>query len=948
MASNSDKSDLEDGEIEDGEILESESEGEVEDKDTSESPSPQQTLKRSRSSGEEDTDTSIPIPPAKREKHDRVNHDREAAFPRRTYGEDSASDYDSEDDEYEMKNRHSTSDNSPHKNNGYSCSDASDEDPSQKRRRQPRSSLEAIQNMSSAFGIKPRPAAPKARKTLLPAPPKDGVEEDNFDLELSRAKLRHLTRKQQQQQPHRGSSHGAFYNSDDRSVSSPPSSRSGPYRRDSVDYRHGHTDSSPVRRETYDHGHGSSKRNSSSHSTYDYGHGSRDRDLSSRSDARASRRSPARDDKNASPAKSSSLSSLTTGHHFDVTVAAAEGDSHLLVDKGRDRGGSRLSARREEKNREWRDRRKREEDEASERAAQRPLVPCRYYMEGRCHKGADCTFSHNVKREKKPELCKFYSQDCCSRGESCLYMHEDFPCKYFHSGTYCFSGPACRFSHDPLTDERRAMLDRYNNLPKNTPDYSDDNVAVSPPPSTTEVADSTVACVSQFKLAASRTMPQRSALLPVTPSLYSSTTTDYDDIAARGLYSEDSNNPSQSQLDSQTEAAADVSQAANASSIGKPPATAAPAANSEAAVEEEEEEEEEPPKARTGLADRLKNALLAKPDKKPAKEPTPPPTPPPEPVKEKKIVPKKPIVKLVAPKAKPKTPPRTPTPPREPTPPPPPEKIPEFIRRHLSKPFMKKSFPDCNDYTFPAHLLKVDPFIQQLLKELANAPSVLIKMDILEVLVDLAGIQWQDEQTKPMLIDALMSQVLAIPKPGDSPADFNKYQSKLIELMIKLGVPPDNIVAQLSLRYITAGDKKNVSPALHQLVLLGLTDERGYYARELDSWTVDGKSVEGLVKASQDLKIWLTDWSSKLAMEQQKKGKSPFSPPAPAKASQQQSSSAAINAINYFVRYTIRQEELERMRALKPPSPRPPPPKPPTPEPQTMSRAVVPLPDIGM
>eukprot|EP00117_Sycon_ciliatum_P018302 scpid73602/ scgid3646/ len=138
------------------------------------------------------------------------------------------------------------------------------------------------------------------------------------------------------------------------------------------------------------------------------------------------------------------------------------------------------------------------------------------------------------------------------------------------------------------------------------------------------------------------------------------------------------------------------------------------------------------------------------------------------------------------------------------------------------------------------------------------------------------------------------------------------------------------------------------SPALHQLVLLGLTDERGYYARELDSWTVDGKSVEGLVKASQDLKIWLTDWSSKLAMEQQKKGKSPFSPPAPAKASQQQSSSAAINAINYFVRYTIRQEELERMRALKPPSPRPPPPKPPTPEPQTMSRAVVPLPDIGI
>ena len=75
-------------------------------------------------------------------------------------------------------------------------------------------------------------------------------------------------------------------------------------------------------------------------------------------------------------------------------------------------------------------------------------------------------------------------------------------------------------------------------------------------------------------------------------------------------------------------------------------------------VIEEEEEEEVLPPTNTGYMDRLRNAMKEEKVKTP--EPTPPPTPPPEPVKERVVKPKKPITKLIAPKARPKTPPPPP------------------------------------------------------------------------------------------------------------------------------------------------------------------------------------------------------------------------------------------------------------------------------------------------
>ncbi|XP_028844366.1 zinc finger CCCH domain-containing protein 6 [Denticeps clupeoides] len=86
---------------------------------------------------------------------------------------------------------------------------------------------------------------------------------------------------------------------------------------------------------------------------------------------------------------------------------------------------------------------------------------CKYFLEGRCIKGGQCKFEHeHVVPDKKKELCKFYLQGYCSKGDHCIYMHKEYPCKFFHTGAKCYQGDNCKFSHDPLTDVTKELLDK--------------------------------------------------------------------------------------------------------------------------------------------------------------------------------------------------------------------------------------------------------------------------------------------------------------------------------------------------------------------------------------------------------------------------------------------------------------------------------------------------------
>ncbi|XP_015174026.1 PREDICTED: protein suppressor of sable isoform X1 [Polistes dominula] len=89
---------------------------------------------------------------------------------------------------------------------------------------------------------------------------------------------------------------------------------------------------------------------------------------------------------------------------------------------------------------------------------QDPESICLYYMQGKCHRGDDCPFSHNALPPRKMELCKFYLMDCCAKRDKCLYMHHDFPCKFFHTGMNCLQGDNCKFSHQPLNEQVKAIL----------------------------------------------------------------------------------------------------------------------------------------------------------------------------------------------------------------------------------------------------------------------------------------------------------------------------------------------------------------------------------------------------------------------------------------------------------------------------------------------------------
>ncbi|KAM6178174.1 zinc finger CCCH domain-containing protein 8 [Rhynchocyon petersi] len=94
---------------------------------------------------------------------------------------------------------------------------------------------------------------------------------------------------------------------------------------------------------------------------------------------------------------------------------------------------------------------------------------CKYFLERKCIKGDECKFDHDAELEKKKEMCKFYVQGYCNRGENCLYLHNEYPCKFYHTGTKCYQGEHCKFSHAPLTAETQELLAKVLDTEKKSP-----------------------------------------------------------------------------------------------------------------------------------------------------------------------------------------------------------------------------------------------------------------------------------------------------------------------------------------------------------------------------------------------------------------------------------------------------------------------------------------------
>ena len=91
---------------------------------------------------------------------------------------------------------------------------------------------------------------------------------------------------------------------------------------------------------------------------------------------------------------------------------------------------------------------------------ERALVLCKFFMDGACHRGANCTFSHSGTPTKKKDPCRFFIGGHCSKGAECLYNHH-LPCVHFFTVGRCRHGQTCRFSHETLTADMQAILEKH-------------------------------------------------------------------------------------------------------------------------------------------------------------------------------------------------------------------------------------------------------------------------------------------------------------------------------------------------------------------------------------------------------------------------------------------------------------------------------------------------------
>lgn len=173
--------------------------------------------------------------------------------------------------------------------------------------------------------------------------------------------------------------------------------------------------------------------------------------------------------------KPKTMMSMVEGEYMDPSLATSEIEQPLPLPMPNKNNNKKKMQKKEK----WMDRRRQremegefeEEQQQQPPAKKKPLLQtpmeerpiCRFFKEGKCQKGSECPFNHGYRQPKRSELCKYYVQSYCRKNDDCPFMHREFPCKYFHTGSTCYQGDNCKFSHAPLTEETEMALQNVLN-----------------------------------------------------------------------------------------------------------------------------------------------------------------------------------------------------------------------------------------------------------------------------------------------------------------------------------------------------------------------------------------------------------------------------------------------------------------------------------------------------
>ncbi|KAK9075742.1 hypothetical protein SSX86_004071 [Deinandra increscens subsp. villosa] len=86
---------------------------------------------------------------------------------------------------------------------------------------------------------------------------------------------------------------------------------------------------------------------------------------------------------------------------------------------------------------------------------EKKIIYCHHYMNGRCHEGEKCKFSHDTTPLTKSKPCCHFARHACMKGDNCPYDHQlsKYPCNNYQTKGVCNRGSDCMFSHEAQPSE---------------------------------------------------------------------------------------------------------------------------------------------------------------------------------------------------------------------------------------------------------------------------------------------------------------------------------------------------------------------------------------------------------------------------------------------------------------------------------------------------------------